>query len=533
MPLQIRRGTEAERQSLASPLVSGELLWITDDKRLFIGDGTTLAKDLNAVTGYNSEDAQDDAAGLFTSGTHTNITFVYNDSTNSIDASVDLSTYAGEINALAFKGSVLANDSTQLVNAEDGSLNLDGTVKGNIVPDITEAYDIGSISTRFRNIYLEDGSAIFLGSAALRSNSDGTLDLPLGSTIGGIDVAGISSEGVLNVTIIADDSTTMVNTATKRFNGILDGDVNGNVIGDLIGSVDGTFQGTASGAFFGDLEGDVVGSVFREDSTVAIDGTSRNIFGNLTGDVVGNVTGNLVGDVVGNVIGDVVGDLKGSVVDDGSNVIIDGTSGLVRGNLNNIEIATTRITVQGVTNTSRLDQVGLQLQIDDISDNSYGSSGFSITSSQGPDSEADLFRILTFHNDSAASDALYFRAKGSVSSPSSLSAGDGIYTFRFVGQGANDASQVATMEILADPNGTIGSDIVPGKIEFKTNNNSGVLSTKLSIDKDGIIDFFDNTTTAGSNPGEVDLATSTVAESWLRVKVGGVEYALPLYAINP
>ena len=70
MPLQIRRGTEAERQTLASPLVSGELLWITDDFRLYIGDGTTLAKDLIPVTGYGDDNAKDAAASIFTAGTH-------------------------------------------------------------------------------------------------------------------------------------------------------------------------------------------------------------------------------------------------------------------------------------------------------------------------------------------------------------------------------------------------------------------------------------------------------------------------------
>ena len=50
MPLQIRRGTEAERQVLASPPQMGEMIWITDDQKLYIGDGATLLKDLTNVS---------------------------------------------------------------------------------------------------------------------------------------------------------------------------------------------------------------------------------------------------------------------------------------------------------------------------------------------------------------------------------------------------------------------------------------------------------------------------------------------------
>jgi hypothetical protein len=42
MPLQIRRGTQAERLAMSQPLAQGELLYVTDDKRLYIGDNATL-----------------------------------------------------------------------------------------------------------------------------------------------------------------------------------------------------------------------------------------------------------------------------------------------------------------------------------------------------------------------------------------------------------------------------------------------------------------------------------------------------------
>jgi len=39
MALRLRRGTEAERQALVTPLAEGELIYVTDTGKLFIGDG--------------------------------------------------------------------------------------------------------------------------------------------------------------------------------------------------------------------------------------------------------------------------------------------------------------------------------------------------------------------------------------------------------------------------------------------------------------------------------------------------------------
>jgi hypothetical protein len=59
MSLQIRRGTEVQRAAMSVPLDNGELVW-TDEKKLFIGDGTTnggvhvMAGSLGAGLTYNS-----------------------------------------------------------------------------------------------------------------------------------------------------------------------------------------------------------------------------------------------------------------------------------------------------------------------------------------------------------------------------------------------------------------------------------------------------------------------------------------------
>lgn len=391
MPLQIRRGTNAERQLLAVPLASGELLFTTDTNKLYIGDGNTLAKDLSPVANYGDEEAQDAIASLLTSGTTTDITFTYNDLANTLDTAVSISqlrqnismggfdvTGTGNIDITGsitadsitsesiagnFSGSVFADDSTLLVDGVGALLNLDGTVRGNITPDVTETYDIGNPTKRFKDLYLS-GSSLWLGDAQLTAIGP-SIDLPFGSTINGQPLGEIAQPGnALQIDIIGEDSSIIVDTAsnTVRGNfigsvfadnstvvldgatGVLTGDLVGNVIGDVtgnvvgslegpvtgtttgfhIGNVDGDLFGNVTGDVTGNVTGDVVGNIFRSDGVTLL---LNNASGTLIGDVTGNVTGDVTGNLLGNVVGSLTGDITGSVFADDSTRLIDGTSG--------------------------------------------------------------------------------------------------------------------------------------------------------------------------------------------------------------
>jgi hypothetical protein len=123
MSLRIRRGTDAQRQGIVFDL--GEILYTTDTQKLYVGDGITAgAKNILATSAgsglvWNADDqvlefntqnlgintseisegsnkyfttvrAQDAAASLFTSGTHSNISFAYDDVHGKINATVTL-----------------------------------------------------------------------------------------------------------------------------------------------------------------------------------------------------------------------------------------------------------------------------------------------------------------------------------------------------------------------------------------------------------------------------------------------------------
>lgn len=121
MSLRIRRGTEAQRSGITFDM--GEIVWTTDARQLWVGDGlqqggfpvvgenitgyglaydpTTHRIEVSGLTAdditdgvnnkfFATELAQDAAASLFVTGTHTNISFIYDDELGKINATVTL-----------------------------------------------------------------------------------------------------------------------------------------------------------------------------------------------------------------------------------------------------------------------------------------------------------------------------------------------------------------------------------------------------------------------------------------------------------
>jgi len=101
-----------------------------------------------------------------------------------------------------FTGSIFADDSTLLVDGTTGSINLNGTVKGHIIPDANETYDLGSSGNKFRDLYLS-GTTITLGTETI-SSSTGKIIFS-----GSIESSGIF-DGDVTGSVFADDSTLLV-----------------------------------------------------------------------------------------------------------------------------------------------------------------------------------------------------------------------------------------------------------------------------------------------------------------------------------
>ena len=190
MPLQIRRGTNAERQSMTVPLATGELLYTTDTQKIYVGNGTTVGGIL--TSGFNENDAKDSAAEMIVGGSHAGISFSYDDENKTLSATVDTVEVTGPVIADAFvgsvfaddstllvdgingrivgpvfadvtgdvfgdlKGSVFGDDSTLLINGVDNAINLNNTINTDIIPKETEEFDIGSNNRKFSRGYFSN-----------------------------------------------------------------------------------------------------------------------------------------------------------------------------------------------------------------------------------------------------------------------------------------------------------------------------------------------------------------------------------------
>jgi len=376
MPLQIRRGTEAERQILATPPQQGELVYITDSEQLYIGNGTSLLRDITPVTGYTDENALDYIGSVLDAGPHTGISFAHSDAGNSISATISptqslttltvsgntslgTTTIDGALSVTGkltadFNGSISGDDSTILVDGVDNKINLDGTVKGNIIPNTTEAYDIGSSSLKFKDLYLS-GTSLHLGNAQVTATG-AAINLPAGSTVGGVTI----------------------------------------------------MSGSES------VKSDIQGSVFADNSSLLVDAVSASIVGNVNNETT------------------TAEDLNAGVV------VLSG---------------------QGASGQ----KAGIKILTDGNADDNY-----------------DLITINCSQNDVVGPAMVFERSRDSSGTPVSVNSGDEIMGMFFFGyDSANSSQTAAAIQVTAE--GTIGSGIVPGKMELFTSNSAGTATQALTL----------------------------------------------------
>ena len=191
MPLQIRRGTDAERLGSFTP-AEGELIYTTDTKKLYVGDGITPG-------GVAIDTVGGGGGGAST----------LNDLTN-----VDVTG--------AIAGSVLKYDSVNWVVGVD---------------------------TTGMSALADDTAPALGGNLALNSFSiTGTGNINItGDVLANVTYS--DTDGDHFGDVFADDGITKLLDATlQQFNG----SIVGNVTGDLIGNVTGTVTGDITGSLFAD-----------------------------------------------------------------------------------------------------------------------------------------------------------------------------------------------------------------------------------------------------------------------------------------
>ena len=217
MALQVRRGTNAERLGI-TPL-AGELVYTTDTKQLYVGDGST--------------------AGGITSISGT-IDSVLADTTPQLGGDLDLNSHnitgTGNIN---ITGTITA---TGNINLGDGIgsdiVVFGGAIQGHLVPDADITWNLGSPTKQFNEVWISQ-----------------------------LNVENQLNANRINASLIADDSTVVFDAITGLIAAAqLTGTATINVTGNLTGSVDG----------------DLTGSVFSDNSTLLVDGVNNTVLADVS-----------------------------------------------------------------------------------------------------------------------------------------------------------------------------------------------------------------------------------------------------------
>jgi hypothetical protein len=309
MAFRLRRGTDAERLIITPE--EGELIYTTDSKKIFVGDGTTLggnAVDTTSLINLESElgnlsidsfgDVNSDStvpsdgdvlaydagtgdwraqaqsggggATAISDLTDVDTTGLLNDDVlvfNSVSGNFERATF--RLEALLDVTFSNLNNSVLVYDNVAGTFNQTDSLNNNIVDsdsnvilDVTSSLLTGDVQG---NILAED-SSIVVNIGADAGNSTVTASL-----VGDV-------EGDLTGDVLATNGVSVLDNGTDGTDAFFTGDVEGNVTGSLNGTVTGTVNGTLNGTVNGILNGDVIGSVFNDASSIIIDGQFGDVY---------------------------------------------------------------------------------------------------------------------------------------------------------------------------------------------------------------------------------------------------------------
>jgi hypothetical protein len=511
MSLKLRRGTNAER--LAFTPAVGELIYTTDTKQLYAGDGTTAGGTLVSYAGSVGGAMGSD---LVLSGF--NITGSGNINIGGTITSTGNIVSNGTITAT---GDIIANGNITLGNSNTDNVTITADINSDIIPNVTDTFDLGSETQRWDTLHINnvfgdlEGNVRANDSTILVDAQAGVLrGVHIGSLQGNVagNVAG-NVTGDLNGAVRSANGTVVLNNGTDGTDAVFTGQLNGSVLNGVLTTEfydDPSFITSLNGAkIFGSLNniflsGDVKGSVFAEDSSTLVDAIEGVLRGTHIGDLQGTVyTGDRNVDpftpglsIIGNII----------VSDTNSNLVLSSQGIGV-------------VTVPGILEVAKLN-VG----------NDPAAGGIQITHSTNAAQPLLVYGAYDSADSSSGAGAslIFGRARGTPGpGQTPLLANDEISTIVFSGlhsTGFGDAVNIAAKAV------SVSGTTVEGRLEFRTTNSSGVSATKLAINGNGSLEMTDSLLDAGTGSGQVN--TTIAPAKFVTVYIGSTPYAMPLYAIN-
>lgn len=143
MALRLRRGTDAERQTIL-PL-QGELIYVTDTKKLYVGDGATQGGVLVGPIAFDQLSGSLDLNGNNIVGT-------------------------GNIN---INGTITATGNINLGDAAEDSITVAGLINSDLKPAIDDTYSLGDVSKQWSSIWatqINVDTTLAVGSSITKLN---------------------------------------------------------------------------------------------------------------------------------------------------------------------------------------------------------------------------------------------------------------------------------------------------------------------------------------------------------------------------
>jgi hypothetical protein len=209
MALKLRRGTEAERVTAFVDI--GEIVYVTDTKKVFVGDGATTG-------------------GILVGPVDTALFDVLSDTTPQLGGNLDLNgnniTGTGNI---SITGNITATGTINLGDGVEDNITVGGLINSSLNPAIDDTYNLGTSANQWRNVWATQvnvDTTLAVGSQIIKLSS-GSADSNLVLWDAETDtVTAKEFVGDIKGSVFADDSSVLVDAISGVFYGTVDtGDV--------------------------------------------------------------------------------------------------------------------------------------------------------------------------------------------------------------------------------------------------------------------------------------------------------------------
>ncbi len=197
MALKLRRGTEAERVTAFVDI--GEIVYVTDTKKLFVGDGATTGGILVGPTALSTETSPLLGGNLNLNG-------------NNIIGT-------GNIN---ITGNITATGSINLGDNATDNISVLGLINSSLTPAIDDSYNLGTSAKQWRNLWATQANVdttLAVGSQIIKLSS-GSADSNL--VLWDAETDTLTAReiiGDLTGSVFADDSSTLVDSVAGKIVG--------------------------------------------------------------------------------------------------------------------------------------------------------------------------------------------------------------------------------------------------------------------------------------------------------------------------